>query len=185
VFHSLVFFFGAALLFNSNSQLATGSPGDQVMFGDYMMAAAVVTVTLKAAIEIKYAVPLLLFFLFFFSQSLLRVDLTLLPKSYWTFFHAAALVFSVLSYIITLGAEGLFVAAQEGVLSMRKEESTRVRRFSLFLLRSLPGRVQLLVLHHDMSRLLPAARYHLQDRPPHLRASRLADSAGSLMLLRS
>ncbi len=54
IFHSLVFFYGGSLLIESNGALrADGQITDMVLYGNFIMSAAVLTVLAKIAIEIK------------------------------------------------------------------------------------------------------------------------------------
>lgn len=55
IFHSIVFYWGASLLIESNGTLqSNGQTADMVLFGNFIMSAAVLTVLVKIAIEIKY-----------------------------------------------------------------------------------------------------------------------------------
>jgi len=89
IFHSLVFFYGGVIITNRTGVLSSnGQLIDLVLFGNFVMAAAIITVLMKIALEVNY----------------------------WTNFHLIGLGLSLLSYVLVLTAEDYFISSQEFIV---------------------------------------------------------------------
>src|SRR5690242_20904 len=102
-----VFFFGGLLLLGDDVLMTGGRDAGLVLFGNLTFTVSVITVLLRIALELKYALPPPSFHRF-----VRRFAATLRARchrrSYWTVFTFIGVFGSILVYLVQLAAESLF-----------------------------------------------------------------------------